>query len=601
MAALPDYAYGPRHVIKKCIADLEELDLPPWEHSARSSYRLRTEILELLTVLSGDCLSDMLREVIPVNILREMPHGVALEALAEPFNEMAGGVRRPLLIAFKHSRTEGGVDRQELMRLGYQIQEETYSACDKPKMHKDSITGGRHSKGKALEPKIKDLLTSSSAPINRGIVEGRKRARSAPRRLDYTYRELYERFEDNDNISYRTFLRHCGSEFLSYSLPTDCCDFCVAGRKSEKAMQQLRTRYREFHTSLADLVLKYADQPNHPLYIHATTLMECDEHRHHKKIQRTVYNRHTNLLAPGEVTIELDWRRKGHLPLQSSQTGGAWYQHTQYALLGVAVYWCGDSGETRHHSVDVLSNSITEDSHCSLEGLRTALREILKNEAVPCDLVGAKKIHFWSDTGPHFRSHEYIHYVLKEFPAWLGNRDVRIDLNYLTEKHGKNQRDSHFRCVRSYTMRAARDSKSTIGTCSMLRDALARAHGAVQQYNKSAKLPLQSCEFYYLGLSAKGTYQKKCMQVADLCSTYALRMDPNNTLWAYTDSTYKHRVEMPYSCSSYKVPYETSIPASTPLASPTKLTQMLKRRRSRKSRLFEDAETCDGSEPDVDP
>ena len=86
-------------------------------------------------------------------------------------------------------------------------------------------------------------------------------------------------------------------------------------------------------------------------------------------------------------------------------------------MLGVAIYWCDPvTGQTRHHSVDVLSQSITEDSHCTLAGLLEAIRIASNNAAVPCDLMGATKVHFWSDTGNHFRSGEYVHYCLVEFP-----------------------------------------------------------------------------------------------------------------------------------------------------------------------------------------
>ena len=148
----------------------------------------------------------------------------------------------------------------------------------------------------------------------------------------------------------------------------------------------------------------------------------------------------------------------------------------------------------------------------------------MHNNQVPCDLVNATKIHFWSDTGPHFRSCEYLHYCLVDFPATLNN-GCRVDVNFLTEKHGKNQRDSHFRCVRSYTHRAARSAKKLITTVSDLKDALIRAHHDVQAINKTLKLPIQSCSFYLLNLPVAGTHEKKQLTISDLQCIYALRME----------------------------------------------------------------------------
>ena len=184
----------------------------------------------------------------------------------------------------------------------------------------------------------------------------------------------------------------------------------------------------------------------------------------------------------------------------------------------------------------------------------------------------------FSDTDLHGLNKKTIclvHYVLVEFPEWLGT-DARVDLNYLTEKHGKNQRDTHFRAVRSYTLRAARESKTTIGTCSMLKDALTRSHAAVQAFNRGEGAPLQSCEFYLLNLPAKGTYTKKMLQVSDLCTIYAMRFE-EDCLYAYTDSTFTHRVEISYCRKSIKTTYETIIPPSKPAPTPVQLTAILLR------------------------
>jgi len=351
-------------------------------------------------------------------------------------------------------------------------------------------------------------------------------------------------------------------------------------------------------TSIADLVIKYADRPQHPLFQLSSCILEVDEHREHKRVQRVVYNRHTNSLRPKEITIECDWRKKGHLPITEDEAGSAWYNHTQYALFGVAIYWCDENGDTQHHSVDVLSQSITEDSHCSLEGLRTALRQVMHNPMVPCDLLGATKIHFWSDTGPHFRSHEYLHFCLKEFPQTLNN-GARFDVNYLAEKHGKNQRDSHFRCVRSYTMRAARGASKAITTCSELKECLIRAHAAVQTFNTSMGLPEESCDFYLLNLPISGTYAKKEMKVSDLCSTYAMRM-VGDDLFAYTNSMYKSRVQMQYSCISAPVQYRVIVPPHHEPQSTARLTLTLKKRRVRKVNLYANAVDVPTSEPDTD-
>ena len=487
-----------------------DLPITPWskcDKSATASWSaFKNAAIQMINFVSGNDITYFLTEVIPPDISRNMPHGQALQALAPCYNELTGTIRRPLLVALKQSDS---VKLVELRYCGFKIKEENYQRCDKD-VHNDDVGGNRPAHLAGLKPKIDKLCHEASSPVNTGIVRSRKRALSAavaPRRLESSYRELYSRFEDRDNISYSTFRRYCDAKYTPYSRATDCCDYCLEGRRCEKQIAQFRRRYNEIDTS-ANLVLKYGDRPQHPLFQLASCIMEVSEHREHKRVQRVVYNRHTNALRPKEVTIECDWRKKGHLPITDDEAGSAWYNHTQYALFGVAVYWCDEDGITQHHSIDVLSQSITEDSHCSLEGLRTALRQVMHNPLVPCDLLGATKIHFWSDTGPHFRSHEYLHFCLKEFPQTLKN-GARFDVNYLAEKHGKNQRDSHFRCVRSYTMRAARGHSKAITTCSELKECLVRAHAAVQVFNNTMGHPEESCDFYLLNLPVAGTYEKK--------------------------------------------------------------------------------------------
>jgi len=577
--------------------EIEALELPEWSsHHYQSSqyHRALCCFRDIFAFLSGDDQRSFFNDVIPEDIAVQLKYGQAMASLATVYNEMDGRTRRPILVALKHSR-DSGINLPELQRLGFMIREEHYNRCDKD-VFRDELSGHRKTVEVPLKAKVDDLCFKSSAPMNRGILAGKPRSHSAPRRLESTYQELYQKFEDNDQISFSTFRRYCSGDYLSYSRGTDCCDFCVQGRQCQKKLEQLRRLNDELDTPIPEIISKYADRPTSAIFQAASCILEVNEHREHKHAQRLVYHRHTNELRPHEITIECDWRRKGHLPLSEQDTGNSFYNHTQYALFGVAFYWCDAQGVTQHHSVDCLSNSITEDSHCSLEGMRTAVRTVLHNPAVPLDLLGATKIHFWSDTGPHFRCYEYIHYCLIEFLAKLGTQ-ARVDVNFLTEKHGKNQRDTHFRAVRSYTMRAARESKTVIQTVSELRKALISAHCSIQSMNKREKLPLQSAEFYLLNLNVAGTYRKKQMVVSDLASVYALRME-DGLLYAYKNSTYTSRVLMAYSCTDVLTEYALVVPPTHPIPTAPSVTKLLKKRRLNKLKLYIGAEDCEGSEPE---
>ena len=155
--------------------------------------------------------------------------------------------------------------------------------------------------------------------------------------------------------------------------------------------------------------------------------------------------------------------------------------------------------------------------------------------------------------------------------------------------------DTHFNTVRAYTCRAARECSDVICTVSQLRGALIKAHKAVQTFNRDAKLPLQSCEFYLLNLNASGTYRRKQLKVADLHTVYAMRYI-NDELWQYTDSTYQHKVEISYEVVYDTVEYKNSIPPPQSAPSALAMGATLKRRRLNRERVFDDMEDSENSE-----
>ena len=159
-----------------------------------------------------------------------------------------------------------------------------------------------------------------------------------------------------------------------------------------------------------------------------------------------------------------------------------------------------------------------------------------------------------------------------------------IDVNFLAEKHGKNQRDTQFRCVQFYTARAARETKSCITTCSQLKDALIRAHAAVQAHNKVANIPLQRGDFYLLNLPASGTYTKRVLHISDIPCIYALRFD-GKQLYSYPNSTFSHRSPLGHECSSTQTMFKNTIPPVRPTQSRSQLTHTMKKRRLNRQRL----------------
>ncbi|PVU90256.1 hypothetical protein BB560_006222 [Smittium megazygosporum] len=54
----------------------------------------------------------------------------------------------------------------------------------------------------------------------------------------------------------------------------------------------------------------------------------------------------------------------------------------------------------------------------------------------------AKKVNFWSDSGPHFKNGNVIYSFLVDFRQNF--TDKKIGINFFNEKHGKSDVDGHF-------------------------------------------------------------------------------------------------------------------------------------------------------------
>jgi hypothetical protein len=52
-----------------------------------------------------------------------------------------------------------------------------------------------------------------------------------------------------------------------------------------------------------------------------------------------------------------------------------------------------------------------------------------------------KQVCFWSDSGKHFRSAEYMYYICCELSKFY---NIQCFINFFAEYHGKNIVDSHF-------------------------------------------------------------------------------------------------------------------------------------------------------------
>lgn len=169
-----------------------------------------------------------------------------------------------------------------------------------------------------------------------------------------------------DKLSYRSFVAQSDSRFKQFAQKSDLCDCCEQAKSCKRAVISLRTKYKlPADITYSNIIERYKDDPDKDIVVAASFILECAAHRELADTQ-ALYNEHTAHPKPGKLVVDADWRARGCLPISKSQTSGEFYHKSQVSMLGVGFYWLGPDGRRRTRSVDIVSRSVTEDSHCTI-------------------------------------------------------------------------------------------------------------------------------------------------------------------------------------------------------------------------------------------
>ena len=112
------------------------------------------------------------------------------------------------------------------------------------------------------------------------------------------------------------------------------------------------------------------------------------------------------------------------------------------SVLGFAVHL---PGREQPVYIDCLSLNLAHDSPTAVMVLKLVLRFVYTHKDLKGDAQRARKLVFWCDCGPHFRSKRFFFALFCELPDmdFLANL-IEIILNFFLEKHGKSVVDGHF-------------------------------------------------------------------------------------------------------------------------------------------------------------
>ena len=565
--------------MSKRVRDADDAAALPWSALGRKPKARRSSgIHSYLVAQSGDDIDSMLRDVLSVDELQ----GLAVEAytalrnMATPYMALPPKDR----FAWVDALRSAGFSQSQCTDLGYQVSWNLWASSSTAG---ERDKGGRPPLDEAVVDELEKFLISRSHVIpGRFIVNSESLDNPIPvRRVDATWTELFN--ECKLDISWGSFLTLKPKYFVQSTKPSDMCPFCEGKKAAIRALDRLKKQFKcPKSATAAFLRKKFAKQPMHKIMVALDMIDEATKHRYFHVNQHGTYLDDTDDPAAGVLVIDIDWKEKFTLPLGPVNTSDDTYAQTEVAILGVGFYWM-ESGERRTEHVDLVSRTITENAHTSIEGLLTAIREMEgKGKFHMCDFSSVK---VWADAGKHFRCAEFVGFVLGDFS--VGSKSLstlykldHIAINYLVEKHGKNWRDTHFSSLRRYINRIAR--KKYILTASDLKNALEAGYKQVCSEYEDVE---RNVTVYLLNMRESGTYDKNLLRFEHIDAHYCIRKADGKYTAAYLSGD-DNGIGMEASDTSTKVPYQLKRSTPKPTREPSELAATLRKRRLIREALF---------------
>ena len=152
-----------------------------------------------------------------------------------------------------------------------------------------------------------------------------------------------------------------------------------------------------------------------------------------KDKQRNLFKDSVDYATNTSCVIVLDFKQNlkiGGGPVEVNQQ---FYSKKHISILGFAIYYKDEHNNQKIRYVDFLSEILSHDSLFVTECIKKLFRMPFMSQF--------KQVCFWSDSGKHFRSAEYMHYILCELQ---NHYQIQCLVNFFTEYHGKSAVDGHF-------------------------------------------------------------------------------------------------------------------------------------------------------------
>jgi hypothetical protein len=396
-----------------------------------------------------------------------------LSLLATASNTLPLFEKRQYLSLMRNS----GFTLQESKNLGFSCSSEAWTTANTHTPGgKVSESRGRKKQKNNVLKKIKDFVECDdiSRPSSYQTIQKNKGEVVIPvRYFNTTIKESYELFCNNYPsilISESNFRKQVKSlkHLKKAKKQTDKCQICVAGKKIEKKIKNLKEKLdREVNETLHN---KLDNEMKQSTVLYDNYL----QHRKDASHQLSAMKEMINNLGDKEVILVFDFKANIIIDQDPEyQNSKDFYQNVQRTCFGVVAFY-KQFGEIKHHYFDYFSDYLIHNSYFVTKALDNLLNSAwFKN-------FKFNTVKMWMDNGPHFRTKEmfYFFYSIKsKFSI------QQVAWNFFIEGHGKSCCDRRFAQINAMYKKHINNPKNPRVTSTELLVSCIKA----MSYNASVK------------------------------------------------------------------------------------------------------------------
>jgi hypothetical protein len=441
---------------------------------------LKKRILRFLRAVSGNDLSEMLKDVLDKRTMRSLQ-----EKYLSALTNISNAVNDPKLVKIKSKHNFirplrlAGISLPDAREIGFECGKELWKSCLDIN---DRNLGGRSRKSDLFIDEVKHHMEElSNIGSNRSVrmpvyadrdpfvIFKKKKIFDTYENVRYrqtTLKEAYRKFiEPNNQLStdlirqnakFSTFYKYIDNRFKKPFRLTDLCDYCESAKILEREVKksldsnEIKTEFNYKKKDFSPKTLLHCIKTNRKLRLRENqrfnysqemklliekinVLNSVDYHKSTAERQRRAYNSQRNdlNLLKTSILIDIDFKQRIILGEGPRQLNSEFYQAEKKGVvcLGFGIYFIDKSTDFEFINclnLDIISDHPGQTAYDLIRIFRFLMEQPLFKA------IDKENYVIWTDCGSQFRSAEFIYFLFNE----LAEKEKAVNLNYFCEKHG---------------------------------------------------------------------------------------------------------------------------------------------------------------------